>query len=159
MSATRSSRPRPRRAPGSVRRRMVTFALVPGLLVTLVAGVVAWAVRDEWAGISALVGGSLSVALFLAGLLGITGVLAGPASASMAGAFALLSLQIIAGFAVLYALSRVGWVDMLPLGLGFLAAGLAFQIGVVTGYAGSRQLVFGEPDVASGDDSGRGEMR
>ncbi|WP_256842193.1 hypothetical protein [Ornithinimicrobium cryptoxanthini] len=155
MSASRSSRPRPRRAPGSVRRRMVTFALVPGLLVTLLSGVIAWSVRDGEAALSALIGGSLGVGIFLAGLLGITGVLAGPASASMAGAFALLSLQIIVGFAVLYALSRVDWVEMLPLGLGFLAAGLAFQVGVVLGYTGSRQLAFGELE----NDSGPGEMQ
>lgn len=148
MPASRSPRPRPRRASGSVRRRMVTFALLPGLVVTLVAGVVAWAVRDEWAGISALIGGGIGVSIFLAGLIGITGVVAGPAYATMAGAFALLGLQIVVGFAVLYLLSRVGWVDMLPLGLGFLAAGLAFQIGTVVGYTGSRQLVFGEDDAA-----------
>ncbi|NLG21016.1 MAG: hypothetical protein GX555_06220 [Actinomycetales bacterium] len=150
MPASRSPRPRPRRASGSVRRRMVTFALLPGLVVTLVAGVVAWAVRDEWAGISALIGGGIGVSIFLAGLIGITGVVAGPAYATMAGAFALLGLQIVVGFAVLYLLSRVGWVDMLPLGLGFLAAGLAFQIGTVVGYTGSRQLVFGEDDAAPG---------
>jgi len=129
---------------------MVTFALLPGLVVTLVAGVVAWAVRDEWAGISALIGGGIGVSIFLAGLIGITGVVAGPAYATMAGAFALLGLQIVVGFAVLYLLSRVGWVDMLPLGLGFLAAGLAFQIGTVVGYTGSGQLVFGEDDAAPG---------
>lgn len=154
MSASRSSRPRPRRAPGSVRRRMVIIALVPALLVTVVSGVIAWAVRDEWAGISALVGGSLGVGLFLAGLLGITGVLAGPASASMAGALALLGLQLVVGFMALYLLSRLGWVQMLPLGLGFLAGGAAFQIGTIVGYTGSRQLVFGDEG-----DSGRPEVR
>lgn len=143
MSATRSSQPRRRRAPGSVRRRMVTFSLLPGLVVTLLAGVIAWALRGEWAGLSALLGGSLGVSIFLAGLIGITGVVAGPAYATMAGAFALLGLQVIVGFAVLFLLSRVGWVDMLPLGLGFLAAGMAFQVGTVVGYTGSRQLVFG----------------
>ncbi|MCK0112327.1 hypothetical protein MWU75_09275 [Ornithinimicrobium sp. F0845] len=153
MSASRSPQPRPRRARGSVRRRMVTFALLPGLVVTLLAGVVAWALRDEWAGISALIGGGIGVGIFLAGLVGITGVVAGPAYATMAGAFALLGLQIVVGFAVLYLLSRVGWIDMLPLGLGFLAAGLAFQIGTVVGYTGSRQLVFG------GDDSAPGKVR
>lgn len=157
MPASRSPGPR-RRAAGSVRRRMVTFSLLPALVVTLVVGVVAWGVRDEWAGLSALVGGVLGVGIFLAGLIGITGVLAGPAYASMAGAFALLALQIVVGFAILYLLSRISWVDMLPLGLGFLAAGLAFQVGVVAGYAGSRQLVFGDA-VTSGDDSVPPEVR
>ncbi|QDO89676.1 hypothetical protein FNH13_16140 [Ornithinimicrobium ciconiae] len=149
MPASRTAQPRPRRAPGSVRQRMIGFALVPGLLAALVAGVVAWAVRDEWAGISALLGGTIGVGIFLAGLVGITAVVAGPAYASMAGAFALLGLQIIVGFAVLYLLSRVSWVQMLPLGLGFLAAGLVFQIGTVVGYAGARQLVFGAEDASS----------
>lgn len=150
MPASRSPRPRPRRVPGSVRRRMVTYSLLPGLLVTLVAGVVAWAVRDEWAGLSALVGGTLGVGIFLAGLVGITGVVAGPAYATMAGAFALLGLQLVVGFVVLYLISRVSWIDMLPLGLGFLAAGMAFQVGTLVGYAGSRQLVFGEDDSTPG---------
>ena len=123
---------------------MVTFSLLPGLVVTLLAGVIAWAVWDEWAGLSALLGGGIGVSIFLAGLVGITGVVAGPAYATMAGAFALLGLQIIVGFAVLYLLSRVGWIDMLPLGIGFLAAGMAFQVGTVVGYTGSRQLVFGD---------------
>lgn len=153
MPSSRRSRPRPGRAVGSVRRRMVTFGLLPGLVVTVLAGVIAWALRDEWAGISALIGGGIGVSIFLAGLIGITGVVAGPAYATMAGAFALLGLQIVVGFAVLYLLSRVGWVDMLPLGLGFLAAGMAFQVGTVVGYTGSRQLVFG------GDDSRSGEVR
>ena len=143
MPGSRSPRPRPRRAPGSVRRRMVTFSLLPGLVVALLAGVAAWAIWDEWAGLSALIGGGIGVSIFLAGLVGITGVVAGPAYATMAGAFALLCLQIIVGFAVLYLLSRLGWIAMLPLGLGFLTAGMAFQVGTVVGYTGSRQLVFG----------------
>lgn len=152
MPGSRSPRPRPRRAPGSVRRRMVTFSLLPGLVVALLAGVVAWAIWDEWAGLSALIGGSLGVGIFLAGLVGITGVLAGPAATSMAGALALLGLQIVIGFIALYLLSRVGWVEMLPLGVGFLAAGAAFQLGVVVGYTGSRQLVFGgESDSTPGE--------
>ena len=153
MPSSRRSRPRPGRAVGSVRRRMVTFGLLPGLVVMVLAGVIAWALRDEWAALSALIGGGIGVSIFLAGLIGITGVVAGPAYATMAGAFALLGLQIVVGFAVLYLLSRVGWVDMLPLGLGFLAAGMAFQVGTVVGYTGSRQLVFG------GDDSRSGEVR
>ena len=144
MPASRSSRPRAPRVPGSVRRRMITFSLLPGLVVTLLVGVIAWAVRDELAGLSALIGGSIGVGIFLAGLVGITGVVAGPAYATMAGAFALLTLQIVVGFAVLYLLSRVDWIDMLPLGLGFLAAGLAFQVGTIVGYTGSRQLAFGD---------------
>lgn len=152
MPGSRSPRPRPRRAPGSVRRRMVTFSLLPGLVVALLAGVVAWAIWDEWAGLSALIGGSLGVGIFLAGLVGITGVLAGPAATSMAGALALLGLQIVIGFIALYLLSRVGWVEMLALGVGFLAAGAAFQLGVVVGYTGSRQLVFGgESDSTPGE--------
>lgn len=154
MPASRSLKPRPRRVRGSVRRRMVTFALLPGLVVTLLAGVIAWVLRDEWAGISALLGGAIGVGIFLAGLVGIIGVVAGPAYATMAGAFALLALQIVLGFAVLYLLSRVSWVDMLPLGLGFLAAGMVFQIGTVVGYTGSRQLVFGGED-ASGPEEVR----
>lgn len=154
MPAARTPRPRTR-ARRAVRRRMLTFAVLPSLVVSLLAGVAGWAVRDEWAGISALLGGGLSTAIFLAGLVGIMGVLAGPAAASMAGAFALLGLQIVVGFAVLFLLSRVGWVEMLPLGLGFLAAGLTFQVGVITGYVGSRQLVFGGPE----SDPPRGEVR
>lgn len=154
MPASRSSRPRRRRVPGSVRQRMVTFSLLPGLVVTLLAGVIAWAVRDEWAGISALIGGSIGVGIFLAGLVGITGVVAGPAYATMAGAFALLTLQLVVGFIVLYLLSRVDWIEMLPLGIGFLAAGLAFQVGTVVGYTGSRQLAFGDEG-----DAGSAEVR
>ena len=154
MSDRRPATPRRRRASGSVRQRMIGFALIPGLLAAVLAGVVAWAVRDEWAGISALLGGAIGVGIFLAGLVGITGVVAGPAYATMAGAFALLALQIVLGFAVLYLLSRVGWVDMLPLGLGFLSAGMVFQIGTVVGYTGSRQLVFGGED-ASGPEEVR----
>lgn len=159
MPTSRSPRPRRRRVPGSVRSRMVTFALLPGLVVTLLAGVIAWAVRDEWAGLSALIGGGLGVSIFLAGLVGITGVVAGPAYATMAGAFALLGLQIVVGFAVLYLLSRIDSIQMLPLGLGFLAAGLAFQIGTLVGYAGSRQLVFGGAVGGTEGDSGAREVR
>lgn len=152
MPAPRSPRPRARRA---VRPRMVTFALLPALVVTLLAGVGGWVLRDEWAGVSALLGGLLSIAIFLAGLVGIIGVLAGPAYASMAGAFALLGLQLVVGFVVLYLLSRVDWVQMLPLAVGFLAAGMAFQVGVIAGYAGSRQLVFGDAE----SDPTPGEVR
>ncbi len=149
----------PRRASGSVRRRMVSFALIPGLTVAVLAGVVGWALWDLQTGLSALVGGSLGVGIFLAGLVGITGIVAGPASLSMAGAFALLGLQIVIGFVVLYLLSRLGWVQMLPLCLGFLAAGMTFQVGVVTGYTGSRQLVFGGAAADPGDDASAGQVR
>lgn len=154
MSSQSSPRPRRRRAAGSVTRRMAQFAVLPGLLVTLVAGVVAWALRGEWAALSALVGGGLGVGLFLVGLLGITGVVAGPAAASMAGAFALLACQLVVGFLILYLLSRLAWTDMLALGVSFLAAGMAFQVGSIAGYAGARRLAFGDED-----DAGRGRLR
>ena len=154
MPGSRSPQPRRRRVPGSVRRRMVTFSLLPGLVVTLLGGVIAWALRDEWAGLSALIGGGIGVSIFLAGLIGITGVVAGPAYDTMARAVALLGLPIIRGSAVLSLLSRSGWIELLPLGVGFLAAGMAFQVGTVVGYTGSRQLVFGGES-----DSSPGEVR
>lgn len=156
MPSQSSPDPRRRRARGSVTSRMGRFAVLPGLVVTLVAGAVAWALRGEWSGLSALVGGSLGVGIFLAGLVGISAVVAGPAAASMAGAFTLLACQLVVGFLVLYLLSRLSWTDMLSLGVTFLAAGLTFQVGAITGYAGARQLVFGDERA---DDSGREGLR
>lgn len=141
---------RPSRDRRAVLRRMVTFAVLPALVVSLVAAVAAWAVRGEWSALSALLGGLLGAGVFLAGLLGIAGVVAGPAAASMAGAFAVLVLQLVVAGAVLFLISRLAWADMLSLGVAFLASGLAFQVGVVTGYAGARRLTFGEDPEAGG---------
>lgn len=147
MPSDRPALPR-RRAQGSVLRRMVVFSTPAALLVSVVTAVVAWAVAGEGAAVSALAGGALGTGVFLAGLLAIAGVVAGPVSTSMAGAFAVLVLQLVLAGALLWVLSRTEWAQMLPLGIAFLAAGLAFQAGVVTGYAGSRRLVFGEDEPA-----------
>lgn len=122
--------------------QMAVWSVVPGLTVTVLAALVAWAVTDGGAGLSALLGGLLSVGVFAAGLFAIRGVLAGPSGLSMAGAFGVLILQLAVTAAVLLLLVQLSWVHLLLLGMVFIAVGLVFQVGALVGYLRSRMLVF-----------------
>ncbi|WP_153396665.1 hypothetical protein [Ornithinicoccus halotolerans] len=122
-------------------RQMVVWSVPAALVVALAVALVAGLLVGATAGWSALLGGVLSLLVFAAGLLAIRAVLAGPAALSMAGAFAVLVAQLVLTAVVLAVVFSQGWADVVPLAVGFLLAGLVFQVGVIVGYLRSRQLV------------------
>ena len=83
--------------------------------------------------------------VFSVGLWAIKAVLGGPVGAAMAGAFAVLIVQLVIVAMIIVVLAKTDWVDLMILGVGFLVTGIVFQIGVVLGYVRSRRLVFDEP--------------
>ena len=126
-------------------RSMALFSAPLAALVALASGVLFWGMQDAQAGISALIGGVLALMVFSVGLWAIKAVLGGPVGAAMAGAFAVLIVQLVIVAMIIVVLAKTDWVDLMILGVGFLVTGIVFQIGVVLGYVRSRRLVFDEP--------------
>lgn len=153
MTSHASSTPKPGVGTSAL-SQMVLWSLPLGLLVALTTGVVAWAVRGEAAALSAVAGGVLGLIVFGLGLVAIRGVLSGPAALSMAGAFAVLVGQLALTAVSLVVLLQISAIDFPMAAVGFLVAGLVFQVGVILGYLRSRQLAFGsdvpEPETTSG---------
>lgn len=97
-----------------------------------------WAAAGGWAAVSALLGVVVSAAVFVLGVVGIRGVLAGPTTTTMAGAFGVFVLQMAVLAVTIWALAQTSWLQVLPLVVAFVLTGLVFQAGLVVGYLRSR---------------------
>lgn len=126
---------RPARTPA---RSMLLGGLLPCLPVIVLAPLLAWAAAGGWAAVSALIGAVLSVVIFVLGVLGIRGVLMGPTASTMAGAFGVFVLQMALLGVVVWALAQTTWLQVTPLVIAFVVAGLVFQAGLIIGYLRSR---------------------
>lgn len=136
---TATATPRPARTPGlPAVRPMLLGGLFPALPVVVLVPLLAWAAAGGWAAVSALVGAVVSVVVFALGVVGIRGVLAGPTATTMAGAFAVFVVQLLVLAAVIWSLGQTTWLQIVPLAVGFLVAGLVFQAGLVVGYLRTR---------------------
>lgn len=133
MNATATMRP-----VRSPLRPLLVGGLVPAVPVVVLAPLLTWAAVGGWAALSALIGAVVSVVVFALGVVGIRGVLAGPTAATMGGAFAVFVLQLAVLAAVIWSLGQTTWLQIVPLAIGFLLAGLAFQAGLVVGYLRTR---------------------
>lgn len=130
-----ASATRPARTPV---RSMLHGGLVASAPVVVVAPLLAWAAAGGWAAVSALLGGVVSVVIFVLGVLGIRGVLAGPTASTMAGAFGVFVLQMAVLAVILWSLAQTTWLQVTALVIVFVVAGLVFQVGLIVGYARSR---------------------
>lgn len=119
-------------------RSMLLGGMAPTLPVLALVPLLTWAAAGGWAAVSALLGGVISLAVFVLGVLGIRGVLAGPTASTMAGAFGVFVLQMAVLAAVIWALAQTTWMQVLPLVVAFIITGLAFQAGLVIGYLRAR---------------------
>lgn len=137
MTATATPRPVRTSALPAV-RPMLVGGLLPSLPVVVLVPLLAWAAAGGWAAVSALVGAVVSVVVFALGVVGIRGVLAGPTATTMAGAFAVFVVQLAVLGAVIWSLGQTTWLQIVPLAVGFLVAGLVFQAGLVVGYLRTR---------------------
>lgn len=126
---------RPARTP---LRSMLVSSLAPCLPVVVLAPLLAWAAAGGWAAVSALLGAVVSVVVFLLGVVGIRGVLAGPTASTMAGAFGVFVLQMALLAVVVWSLAQTNWLQVTPLVVAFVVTGLVFQAGLVVGYLRSR---------------------
>lgn len=129
--------PAPRRARTPL-RSMLLGGLVPAVPVAALAPLLAWAAAGGWAAVSALLGGVVSLAIFVLGVVGIRGVLMGPTTTTMAGAFGVFVLQMAVLAVVVWSLAQTTWLQVTPLVLAFVVVGLVFQAGLVVGYLRSR---------------------
>lgn len=130
-----ASATRPARAP---LRSMLLGGLVAALPVVAVAPLLAWAAAGGWAALSGLLGGVVSVVIFVLGVVGIRGVLAGPTATTMAGAFGVFVLQLALLAVILWSLAQTTWLQVTPLVIIFVVVGLVFQAGLVVGHLRSR---------------------
>jgi hypothetical protein len=119
-------------------RSMLRGGLLASLPLIVLVPLLCWAAAGGWAALSALLGGVVSFAVFALGVIGIRGVLAGPTTTTMAGAFGVFVLQMAALAAVIWSLGQTSWMQVLPLVVAFVLVGLAFQAGLVVGYLRSR---------------------
>ena len=132
---TAPAAPRPARTP---LRSMLLGGLVPTLPLVVLVPLLTWAAAGEWAAVSALLGVVISLAVFVLGVLGIKGVLAGPTASTMAGAFLVFVLQLAVLAVVIWSLGQTTWLEVVPLVVAFVVTGLVFQAGLVVGYLRAR---------------------
>lgn len=130
-----ASATRPARTP--LRSMLLGGAVASGPVVA-VAPLLAWAAAGGWAAVSALLGGVVSVVIFVLGIIGIRGVLAGPTTTTMAGAFGVFVLQMAVLAVILWSLAQTTWLQVTALVIVFVVVGLVFQAGLVVGYLRSR---------------------
>jgi hypothetical protein len=130
-------------ARSSPTRLMLRWAVPAGLAVAAFGSLVAWLAVDGLAGLSALVGGLLSLGVFGLGIVAVRGLLdvRHPGQIVMSGAFVIFLVQIALTAGVLLLLSRSDRVDLTALGLTFIAVGLAVQAGTVVGALRARVSV------------------
>ncbi|AXH96132.1 hypothetical protein [Ornithinimicrobium avium] len=122
-------------------RPMLVGGLAPSLPVVVLLPLLTWAAAGGFAAVSALLGAVVSVVVFALGVLGIRGVLAGPTATTMAGAFGVFVVQLALLGAVIWSLGQTTWLQIVPLAVGFLVAGLVFQAGLVVGYLRTRAVL------------------
>lgn len=132
---TAAAPPRPARTP---LRSMLVGGLVPTLPLVVVVPLLTWAAAGEWAAVSALLGAVISIVVFVLGVVGIRGVLAGPTASTMAGAFGVFVLQMVVLAAVIWSLAQTTWLEVVPLAIAFVIVGLVFQAGLVVGFLRAR---------------------
>lgn len=136
MTSTAPTRPRL-----SPLRSMLLGGLVPTAPLVALVPLLTWAAAGSWAAVSALLGAVISLAVFVLGVVGIRGVLAGPTTTTMAGAFAVFVLQMGVLAAVIWSLGQTTWLEVVPLAIAFIIVGLVFQAGLVVGYLRSRSTL------------------
>ncbi len=117
---------------------MLLGGLAPTVPTAVLVPLLAWAAAGGWAAVSSLLGAVISVAVFVLGVVGIRGVLAGPTTTTMAGAFGVFVLQMAVLAAVIWSLGQTTWLQVVPLAVAFVIVGLVFQAGLVVGYLRSR---------------------
>lgn len=127
-----------RRAARTPVRAMLIGGLLPVAPLVVLAPLLSWAAAGGWAAVSALLGVVISAAVFVLGVLGIRGVLSGPTTTTMAGAFGVFVVQMAVLAVVIWALAQTTWLQVLPLVVAFVVTGLVFQVGLVVGYLRSR---------------------
>lgn len=134
MTSTAPTRP----TAGTPLRSMLLGGLVPTAPLLVLVPLLTWAAAGPWAAVSALLGAVISTVIFVLGVVGIRGVLAGPTASAMAGAFGVFLLQLAVLAAVIWSLGQTTWLEVVPLGVAFILVGLVFQAGLVVGYLRSR---------------------
>ncbi|KGN35059.1 hypothetical protein N802_02380 [Knoellia sinensis KCTC 19936] len=120
---------------------MLRGALVPGMISLLVFPTAFWSYAGEHAALSALAGAGTVFVVLLAGLLGITAVVLGPAATSMAGAGVVYLGQLILIVAVVLALRSVDWLDGRAFALAAIVQTLVMQVGQIAGYLRARHEI------------------
>ena len=136
MTSTAPTRPAP-----TPLRSMLLGGLVPTVPLVVVVPLLAWAAAGPWAAVSAALGAVISLAVFVLGVIGIRGVLAGPTASTMAGAFGVFVLQLALLAAVIWSLGQTTWLEVVPLAIAFIVVGLVFQAGLIVGYLRSRSTL------------------
>lgn len=120
---------------------ILRVAAVVGAVSALVITVTAWVLGTEETALSALTGAAVVFVVLLAGILGISAVVAGDTNLSMAGAAVVYIGQIILIIAALLVLRDRGWMDGRAFAIAAVAQVLVMQVAQVVGYSRGRHIV------------------
>ena len=120
---------------------ILRVAAVVGALSALVITVTAWVLGTEETALSALTGAAVVFVVLLAGILGISAVVAGDTNLSMAGAAIVYIGQIILIIAALLVLRDREWMDGRAFAIAAVAQVLVMQVAQVIGYTRGRHIV------------------
>jgi ATP synthase protein I len=124
---------------GSV--RMLRGALVPAMVIGLVAAGVFWASHGEHGALSSLMATVVTLAFFAGGTWGLRFILGGGAGLALAGALVVYLGQLIAVTAVFLVLRQLAWVQPMPFALSAIAVTITWQIGAIVGFSRARLAV------------------
>ena len=124
---------------GSV--RMLRGALVPAMVVGLLAAGVSWWTHAEYGALSSLVATVVTLAFFAGGTWGLRFILGGGAGLALAGALVVYLGQLIAVTAAFFVLRQLAWVQPIPFALSAIAVTITWQIGAIAGFSRARLAV------------------
>ncbi|YAL84131.1 hypothetical protein ACMYYO_04785 [Dermacoccaceae bacterium W4C1] len=124
---------------------MLVGGTVPALAVTVMAAVVCGIARGVDGAFGALAGGVLAVAFFALGALALNSMLRSWATGlAMTSALVVYVVQLLLVVAAALVLVNLP-LDRSSIGIGLLAAALAFIVGQIVGFSRSRELVSNAP--------------
>ena|SRR5450631_649717 len=125
--------------------------VVPMVAAVPVIVAVFWITRQSRGGLAALLGASVAVAFFAAGLYVMGRVTNANPLSVLAGALAVYLGQVIFLGVVIFTLSGADWLDGKAFGLSVLAVALFWQVCQVVAFVRLRQPVYDRPVAEAAD--------
>lgn len=120
---------------------MLRGALLPALVVGLLAAVVSWWTHAESGALSALIATVVTASFFAAGAWGLRFILGGGAGLALAGALVVYLGQLIAVTAAFLAIRQLAWVESIPFALTAIAVTITWQVGAIAGFSRARLAI------------------
>jgi ATP synthase protein I len=135
---------------------MLRATVVPMAASVPVIVAVSWITRQSRGGLAALLGATIAVVFFAAGLYVMGRVTNSNPLSVLAGALAVYLAQVIFLGVVIFTFSGAAWLDGKAFGLSVLAVALIWQVCQVVAFMRLRQPVFDQPVAEPADEPAQG---